>query len=118
MSADQYVQQIYDNIKAAYEANQIDGGSVVNITINTMELVEVLPNLSGPDKKALVIRVVKMLIDNSELDPTLKGSLDMIVQLTLPTIIDAIVAATKNGFDLNTFKTRLAKWCSCCKHTQ
>ena len=96
-----YADQIYDRVKASIAAKRI---SVANVTIMlTMAMVEVekVATLTGPQKKELVIHVVSRLVDEIPAEQEDKAAITAAVALFMPSIIDAIVAASKGQFGLN-----------------
>jgi len=67
---------------------KLSASNVITATISLMQLVESMPNLSGIQKKDLVISALKKFIRDNGGDVSLID--------TVPTFIDAIVA-TENG---------------------
>ena len=110
----QDIQNVYNNVKKIFVDKSVDTANIVNLTVHTMQLVEVIPHLTGGDKKNIVIEVIKLLISDSPLDDNTKAALDLIVQTTLPILIDTIISASSGDFNFNTIKACFAKW-KCCQ---
>jgi hypothetical protein len=95
------------------------------LVIKTMELVENLRDLSGDEKKDLVIEVVKTVVDDTDMT----GSFEPIILPMLPVLIDQLVMVADGKMKINTglkakvtgcfvsVKTLFTN-CKCCKKTQ
>ncbi len=96
----------------------ITSSNITGIVLTLMQSVQTLGNLNGPQKKELVIDVVKKFIREKVDDENVKRDLQIFADLTLPPLIDEFVA-------LNNRETRIkVKNCigkiinrclSCCK---
>ena len=96
----------------------ITSSNSTGIVLTLMQSVQTLGNLNGPQKKELVIDVVKKFIREKVDDENVKRDLQIFADLTLPPLIDEFVA-------LNNRETRIkVKNCigkiinrclSCCK---
>ena len=96
----------------------VTSSNITGIVLTLMQSVQTLGNLNGPQKKELVIDVVKKFIREKVDDENVKRDLQIFADLTLPPLIDEFVA-------LNNRETRIkVKNCigkiinrclSCCK---
>jgi len=97
------LRQVQDMMKAkGVEIN--DQSSLVKIMRIAMECVELVRDerVKGSDKKNIVIKVVRFLVEESKIDEEKKQFLrSMIEGGTLETTIDLIVDASKGQFELN-----------------
>ena len=57
-----------------------------------MKVVEKYPKLSGLQKKQVVLEAINMLIDDSNDNVEETSHLKLLVQMTLPTVIDLMVS--------------------------
>lgn len=109
--AEEDIKKIYNGVKKSFNEKTITTANVVVLAVQAMQLVEKLPNLAGSDKKNIVIQVVKLIVDEFELDADTKAAIHLIIDTTLPMTIDLIVSASRGAFGLNSLKTKLAKLC-------
>ncbi len=112
--ADEDVQRIYDAVKKIFVEKTITTSNVVVLAVQAMQIVEKIPDLTGGDKKNIVIKVVKLIVNEFELDDDSRATINLVIDTTLPVAIDMIVGASKGAFDLNTLKVKLAKLRCCC----
>ena len=78
----------------------ITSSNITGIVLTLMQSVQTLGNLNGPQKKELVIDVVKKFIREKVDDENVKRDLQIFTDLTLPPLIDEFVA-------LNNRETRI-----------
>jgi len=69
-----------------------------------MELAETIPNLSGPEKKALVLDVLARLIDELPMQDDDKALLKTLILTVIPSTIDVIVSSSLGQFALNLYE--------------
>ncbi len=96
----------------------VTSSNITGIVLTLMQSVQTIGNLNGPQKKELVIDVIKKFIREKVDDENVKRDLQIFADLTLPPLIDEFVA-------LNNRETRIkVKNCigkiinrclSCCK---
>ena len=107
------IDKVYVNAKAILADQELNADNMIKLAISLMEFVEKLKGLSGSEKKAVVITVVKRLVDDTDLSPEVNAQLDMIIDAVLPGIIDTIVAASRGKYHLNTLKQKIGKCLLC-----
>ena len=79
---------------------KIDGSNVVSVIVKTMELVNGY-DLSGPDKKDIVMVVVERVLEVLPMESEAKAALRVAVRLILPNLIDVVISAARHVFDLD-----------------
>jgi len=91
-------QHLYTYVKSVH-SEKITPLNIVVITTELMQLVEKYNNLTGTQKKMLVFNVIKKLVNNQTYTPEERVALNVIIDFTLPSVVDNLVNAI-NG-DLN-----------------
>ena len=102
-TADKYdvFDRCYSQVKKLVEGQKITTANVINLLTTSMEVVEEVPNLSGPDKKELTILIVNKLIEETELSDEDQDAIQAIVTRALPFIVDVVIAASRGQYDFN-----------------
>ena len=85
------INSLYDSLKDIVNGSDITTDSIVDITINLMQIVEKYPKIKGFQKKSLVLHVLKKFI-NEHLDGKNSELILSFVNIILPSIIDSIIA--------------------------
>lgn len=98
-------------IKDILNGNDLNPINMANVVINCMNTASRFVSMSGATKKALVLRVIKEFINNSDLSAEAKQVLIAILDSTLNNMIDLLVSAAKGAFE---FGKKNKKW-FCCK---
>lgn len=97
-----YVDGLYNTLSKG--DSPVTKENITTIVINLMQLVEKYPDLTGEQKKKLVIHVVKKFIkdktDNEEEEVLLT-----FVDIFLPTLIDTLVSVDKKEIVIKLKKT-------------
>ncbi len=101
MSTVEIAQSLYDHIKKAVQDKKINADVILNITMLSIIFVETHKNLTGEQKKSLVLQAIRRLVDEAPLEPQTRSNLDLVVQLTLPGFIDGIIDASNGNLKLN-----------------
>ena len=110
-----FIRKVYEDAKLALSGKPLDSSTLLSLSITIMEIVEKLPNLACSEKKRVVIEVIKLMVDDTELSPEDNAKVDVIIETVLPISIDLIVAASRGSFNLNGLKNKLKHIFSCCK---
>lgn len=110
------MEQLYNYVKKTLGAQKINATSIIIITNNLMQIVEKYNDLSGNQKKMLVIDTIKRIINETINDELEKTNLLLIVDLTLPKVIDTIISAINGDlkFNVNKVKNSFQKLFFCC----
>lgn len=109
------VESLYKHVKSIHN-EKITALNIVYIATELMQLVQKYKDLTGAQKKLMVINVIKKLV-NSQVDcPEDKMALLVIVDLTLPVVIDNLIRAMKGNFKFDKDKTVsfFRKYFCCC----
>lgn len=121
----QIIDDLYRQIKNMIEE---DNYSVEYICTNIIVIVGMLmtaveryPDLTGIEKKSIVIRVINKLIDEiclkyPNLDPALKLLIEQ-AKIMIPNVIDMLVSISLENFKINVLKIKdkIIKIFACCK---
>ena len=95
------VDALYDQIKERIVLKDIKASNAMLLLTFTMAAVEKQKQLSGPEKKEVVVSLVGRLVGEIPGDIEDKLALQAAVELILPPLIDTLVAATRGKLDLN-----------------
>jgi len=90
--------------------------NIIVIATELMQIVEKYTGLTGPQKKMLVINVIKKVV-NSQIDSQeTRNALNTIIDFTLPTVIDNLVDAINGNIKFNKEKVQsfFKKYICCC----
>jgi hypothetical protein len=111
-----HLEEMYNYVKLTVGNNNITASSIMVITNNLMQIVEKYKDLTGNQKKMLVIDTIKRFINETINDSSDKNNLLMIADLTLPTVIDTLVSAINGDikFDVKKVKTVFNNLFGCC----
>jgi hypothetical protein len=86
------VEYLYNHLKSIH-SEKITPSNIVLVATELIQLVEKYKTLTGAQKKTMVINVVKKLV-NSQFDtPEDKRAMNLIIDLTLPTVVDNLINA-------------------------
>ena len=122
-SVGQIVDSLVDRCVTIIRVNQYDAENVIiNIPIIVgmiMSIVENYKNLSGTEKKNVVVKVITNLIgvripEIIELDKTHHQKLEMVVQI-VPSVIDVLIDVANGRYNINEVISSFRKWCCCCR---
>ena len=109
----QLVDALYDSLKKTIEDivkdEGISSGNIIVIIDTAMKLVGKLKSLDGVEKKALVITVVKRLIDESDLKEQDAAVVKIIAERALSPAIDQLFAMAPEVY--GKVKTSCLKFC-------
>lgn len=98
----------YTNVIKLFKKENFSLADLAHVATLAMAEVEKFPQLSGPDKKRAVLRIVENVIDIYAPEDQQELIKAAALQL-LPGIIEQIIAASKGQLDLN----KITKSCSC-----
>lgn len=97
---------LYNEIKDVIKNGELTRSNVVFILLTLMKSVEKFKNITGIQKKAIVLDVLNTFIDENISDLTEASELKLLVQLTIPSLIDTLVS-----IDTKEIKIKLKKSC-------
>jgi len=102
--------EIHDNID-----EPLNVGNVISFMVLTMEIVEKYRKMNGLQKKRLVLHICNRVVEETEhYSNETKESITSIINTIGPTIIDAIIFATKGKLILNAKNRLVSKLSKCC----
>lgn len=98
--------------------SEINVLNLVPIVAKIMELVEGLPKMAGPQKKALAVMAVQRLLGEVPEDAPGRDLVVPVVSMLLPSVVDGLVAAAKGqlsfGAAAASTKKCCTSWFPCC----
>ena len=90
------IEQLVNYIKSTIGDEKINATNIIIISTNLMHIVEQYKDLTGYQKKMLILDAIKKTINENVIDHQERISLMMIVDMTLPQVLDTLVSAV-NG---------------------
>ena len=108
------VEYLYNHLKSIH-SEKITPANVVLLAMETIQLVEKYKELTGHQKKTMVISVVKKLVNTQFDTEEDKRAMNLIIDLTLPTVVDNLVNAINGNikFDKEKAKSFFKKYLCC-----
>ena len=91
------LEQMVEYIKNTLGDEKITATNIVIISTNLMHIVEQYKDLTGSQKKMLILDTIKKVINQNVNDPQERISLMLIVDMTLPQMLDTLVSAINGG---------------------
>jgi hypothetical protein len=107
------VEELYEEIKRLLHGGKLTTSNVVVVVINLMRLVEKYSELKGHQKKQVILEAVKMLINDSNDNVEDNEQLIMLVNMTLPSVIDVIISIDRKKIKIK-IKKAWKFMLSCC----
>jgi len=109
------LEEMVSYINSVIGNEKITATNIVIITTNLMHIVEQYKDLTGFQKKMLIIDTIKKVINDNTSDSQERMYLMTIVELTLPSLIDTLVSAIngKIKFDKDKIMSFFKKICFC-----
>ena len=87
------IEQMVNYIKSSIGDDKINATNIVIISTNLMLIVEQYKDLTGYQKKMLILDAIKKYINQNVSDAQERISLMIIVDMTLPQVLDTLVTA-------------------------
>jgi hypothetical protein len=106
-------EKLYEDLKRIVGDENLSHSNVISILLSLMQVVEHYV-ISGVQKKTLVLRALDRLIEDQFDDKQEADKMKLLVQLTLPTVIDTIVSIDKKSLQINV-KKGFRKLFVCCR---
>jgi len=107
---------VYKKIKKAVQGHEISPGNITILVTLCMQAVAKIPELSGQQKKRFVIDLIKKIIGDLEnVSKEDKQAYHVLIDFTLPGLIDALVSASKGKFDFKKVQQGASMLFSCCR---
>lgn len=111
IDVDALVSDILVTLSSVVRINQLTLTTLMPIGTTVMQIVEQYPQLNGPTKKDVAIRVLHKLVDGLEASETVKQTLIGAIDAILPHAIDFIISASKGEIQLVNILTEELKGC-------
>lgn len=109
------IMSLVSKLKTSFDQYSLDENNIIDYVVRIMTLVEQQKNLSGFEKKAVVIEVLTRLVDDTNKLPSeSKAALKSIIKIVVPGVIETIVAATKGLIAVNKKVEESVKKCCFC----
>lgn len=106
--------RFYEEVKKIIGNQKLNRSNIVVILLSLMQSVENYKNLSGIQKKTLILDTLNNVINDIVDDEQEAMELKLLVQLTLPSVIDTFISIDKKKIVI-----KIKKGCksifSCCK---
>ncbi len=106
------VNEVYQLAKPMIQTKTFNLANLVGIGLLVMQLVDQYPQLTGAQKKQIVLLVVRNLLNETSLDALTKELLNRAIDTTLTAAIDVIIKA-KNG-EIEIVNQIIEKFNTCC----
>ena len=102
--------KIYNEVLEGIHTKSVDPSDLVVISTSAMQIVQKYPNLTGSDKKRLVIDVMSKLVSESDLvSEEQQEDAQAFLQHALPNMIDTVVNAYQHKIKLK----KVGQKCGC-----
>ena len=102
-----YASKIYNNLKNIIEGKDITRTNVISTVLQLMSMVETYKELSGLQKKGIVIDSLHNLVNEQITDISEKNDLILLIDLTIPHVIDNFI-----NIDRKKLRIKMQKTCS------
>ena len=108
------IEHLYSYIKCVHE--QITPTNIIVIATELIQIVEKYKDLTGPQKKMLVVNVIKKIVNAQTISQETRTVLNTIIEFTLPTVIDNLINAINGNIKFNKEKVQsfFKKYICCC----
>lgn len=106
-------ERLYEELKKIVGEGKITRANVVVVLLSLMQVVEKHDDVSGQQKKAIILDALNHLIDDQIDNEQEAMEMKLIVQLTLPSVIDTFVSIDKKEVQIK-LKKGCAKLLVCC----
>lgn len=110
----QLIKPIYDQIGIFLDGNKLSTYNIIDLSINLMKFIETFPELSGIEKKNIVLHVLNKFSNDYLNDGHNKTNIINFIEYILPSLIDSIISIDNKEIIINTNKG-FKKLFSCCK---
>ena len=108
------VENLYEDLKEILAGTKLNSSNIVAILVNLMQLVENYPKLRGQQKKQVILYAINMLIDDQNDNVEDTATLKLLVQSTLPSVIDTIISIDKKQLQIKVKQLSKFIFSLCC----
>jgi len=106
------IDKLYESLARLVGDQKITAQNAVLIATNLMQIVENYPDLTGEQKKTIVLHVLKKFVRDTMNDND-EDAVIMFIDLFLPSVIDTIISVDKKKIMVN-IKKGFASCFACC----
>jgi hypothetical protein len=106
-------ERLYEELKKIIGNRKLNSSNVVVVLLSLMQSVEQYEDVRGVQKKALILDALNHLIDDQISNTQEAMEMKLLVQLTLPTVIDTFVSIDKKELQIK-LKKGCNKLFACC----
>ena len=110
----QLIKPIYNQIGFFLDGNKLSTYNIIDLSINLMKFIETFPELSGIEKKNIVLYVLNKFSNDYLNDGHNKTNIINFIEYILPSLIDSIISIDNKEIIINANKG-FKKLFSCCK---
>lgn len=107
-------ERLYEEIKNILGRGKITSANMVAVLLSLMQIVENYSDVKGVQKKAIILDALTHIIDDQIDDTQEAMNLKLLVQMTLPSVIDTFVSLDKKEISIKLKKT-CSKLFGCCR---
>lgn len=100
MQVSALVDQLYTDLRKTILDKDVHAQNIISIVMKVMVLVQKVPDISGADKQAVVIQVIKRLVGEIQINEDDRAAIQSALDLFLPSIIDSLVSADHGALSL------------------
>jgi hypothetical protein len=108
------VERLYEELKKIIGKGNINSSNIVTILISLMQIVEKYQDVSGIQKKAIILEALELVINDQVTNEEEAKALNLLVEVTLPTVIDTLVSVDKKEIQIK-IKKGCSKLLKCCR---
>lgn len=105
--------RLYEEVKVILGNGKISSANLVAVLLSLMQLVETYDDVKGLQKKAIILDTLNHIIEDQIDDSQEATNLKLLIQLTLPSVIDTFVSLDKKEISIKLKKT-CSKLFGCC----
>jgi hypothetical protein len=99
---DANVKLVYAEIKGLVNDDNLETSDIINLVVKLIPIIQkiVVGRHEGAYKKLILITVLELVIEDSNLDDSAKSALNLVVQTTIPFTIDTMINIANGNIDL------------------
>jgi hypothetical protein len=115
IDVDAYAQQLYTAVMFQFKETTLNTTNIFSLLQLSIETVDTYQNLDGPTKKALVLQVINLALQNLVTNEVDNQALQVLIDKFLNAMVDSLVTGPLSNLQINlTFFTNLKnKMCPC-----
>lgn len=106
----------YKNLLNFIKDDDITTSNIVNITLKSIELVDIYKDINGLEKRHIVTKILHKLINTYVKDDDKKTDLLEYIQIYAPSVIDVSCFASRGKYKINKKPKHLKIFFNCLKN--